>query len=181
MKAPIGQHLLEVAHKNDIELEGRFLACTPAQAASSEHCWWQHCQFQGVIAAIAAWQLQMSVCGGALPVQRDGLSQAEPITVTYFGEVLWQTPSVMCCAGACEASLACSTCHVVVEVRASWPMRIWFHLCCSCTWHCTLTRWLQPKSICPQTASTLIYLRHIHHHSVMSAKLHGADVLCSLL
>lgn len=33
VKAPIGQHLLEVAHKNDIELEGRFVVCTLAQTA----------------------------------------------------------------------------------------------------------------------------------------------------
>lgn len=62
MQVPLGQSLLEAAHSNDIDLEGK--------------------------------------------------------PVFLYTDFATQANQVVYNAGACEGSLACSTCHVIVEVRS---------------------------------------------------------------
>lgn len=79
VRAPLGKHLLEVAHDNEIDLEGGLGAFGR--------------KYIGAIVFL------IDVVGHGL-----------------FSLTLRHNP-VHIAPGACEASLACSTCHVIVEVR----------------------------------------------------------------
>jgi ferredoxin len=166
VKAPIGKHLLEVAHDNDVELEGassstaavalktaaapclnrHVLAATAQQRRSALACRACVC----VVCDYGAVHVHLLLLGRPVPVPvRAQLSFATANVTALAGAMhTHRTPSgyalqvlmkggssraenqqhcraryllvglLSCCvAGACEASLACSTCHVIVEVR----------------------------------------------------------------
>jgi ferredoxin len=84
---PLGQNLLEAAHENNVDLEGK------------------------IRIAMAAHQLglQNTRCNVDSPFQGGSAHACHLLSMLHLETLLD--------AGACECSLACSTCHVVVEVR----------------------------------------------------------------
>jgi hypothetical protein len=162
VKAPIGKHLLEVAHDNDVELEGASSSTSTAVHAAQQNTRTAApCRLRHVPAATAQ-QQQSAVVRRVCVVTQGRTCAAELLgrlvasafkrtavlccckrnssssgcdytrTPSTHAVQVWNAEAVVerqqhcrhatdwlacCVAGACEASLACSTCHVIVEVR----------------------------------------------------------------
>jgi ferredoxin len=89
--AEIGQNLMDVAHANDIELEGTYLHCT---VRFDELC--EECQIMCGISRVwlgLVWFLSSS------------MEKESRNTYTIYSSLL----------GACGGELACSTCHLIFE------------------------------------------------------------------
>ncbi len=80
IKIPIGENLLEAAHKNDIDLEGTHVYISYF-----------------------------------LEIKPISLQFTQPLPLFKNFKPFFSKFSSSFCKGACEGSLACSTCHVIVE------------------------------------------------------------------
>lgn len=93
VRAPLGKSLLEVAHDNDVELEGACNACS--QGGRSSHSCCVHARAPAL---------------APTPPPIAGPTRSTPPKKTHNPKnPKNQKP------GACEGSLACSTCHVILE------------------------------------------------------------------
>lgn len=105
VQAPIGKHLLEVAHDNDIELEGALY--NTSRHGTKPGCSCQRSSNRFSRQPVSNITQHNYITWSADPCPFSPTAAPKRSAIVTF---------VFVSAGACEASLACSTCHVVVEV-----------------------------------------------------------------